>query len=354
MARTGKLKKEKGRRKKEEVERSAPASWNYPVAAAAFTPPPFPLFHLFPRAKRANPPPPAATSSFFLFSMTRRQLRAHDLKQIADHETLAGIDEAGRGALAGPVVAAAVLVTREFLESPWTRKNATRINDSKQLTPAQRETLHADLAAHARAGRLRLAHASATVDEIEHHNILGATKLAMRRAMQQLHPPAAFAPARPADPELFPTATEPHPHSATPPSAAKPLLTSPSALQPFSPSALSSVSCRILIDGLPLKNFPYPHTAIVHGDARSLCIAMASIIAKVTRDHLMTALDAEYPAYGFAHHKGYGTEEHRAALLRHGATPQHRKIFLRKLLDTRVDPAQIDFLVGVFPEKEKT
>ena len=256
--------------------------------------------------------------------MTRRQLRAHDLKQIADHETLAGIDEAGRGALAGPVVAAAVLVTREFLESPWTRKNATRINDSKQLTPAQRETLHTDLAAHARAGRLRLAHAAATVDEIEHHNILGATKLAMRRAMQEIYPPTDFAPARPRAPELFSETTEDAAHPA------------------------GKVSCHIIIDGLPLKNFPYPHTAIVHGDARSLCIAMASIVAKVTRDRMMTALDTEYPHYGFAHHKGYGTEEHRDALLRHGSTEQHRKIFLRKLLDTRADPAQIDFLAQDF------
>ena len=284
--------------------------------------------------------------------MKRRQLRAFDLKQIAGYETLAGIDEAGRGAFAGPVVAAAVLLTREFLDGPWARKNATRVNDSKQLTPAARETLYADMAALARAGHIQAAHGFATVDEIEHHNILGATKLAMRRAMQKIHPPSAF-PSRNAtrdtEPELFPPAPEP---SLVPP-AAKPPLTSPSALQPFSLSALSSVSCRIIIDGLPLKNFPYPHTAIVHGDARSLSIAMASIVAKVTRDHLMLALDADYPAYGFAHHKGYGTEEHRDALLRHGSTPQHRKIFLRKLLDTRVDPAQIDFLAQDFEESRK-
>jgi len=257
--------------------------------------------------------------------MPRRHLRAFDLKQIAANETLVGVDEAGRGALAGPVVAAAIHLTREFLESPWTRKHAPRINDSKQLTPAQRETLHAAITAQARAGRLRLAHAAATVDEIEHHNILGATKLAMLRALQQLLPP----------PVAVPTAPELFPHAEHTPGAA-----APTANTPAPP--------RILIDGLPLKNFPYPHTAIVDGDARSLAIAMASIIAKVTRDHLMLALDADHPAYAFAHHKGYATAEHRAALLRHGPTPQHRKIFLRNLLATRVDPAQIDFLAPNF------
>jgi len=270
--------------------------------------------------------------------MKRRQLRAFDLKQIDGRETLIGIDEAGRGAFAGPVVAAAVLVTNAFLASNWVIKNASRINDSKQLTPAEREAVYADLDALARAGHLHAAHGSATVEEIEQHNILGATKLAMRRALQEIYPPTAFA--RLCDstaPELFPDA-ELLPAAG----AAAPTVNSP-----------PSISCRILIDGLPLKNFPYPHTAIVHGDARSLCVAMASIVAKVTRDRMMIALDAEYPAYGFAHHKGYGTEEHRDALVRHGGSPQHRKLFLRKLLDARVDPAQLDFLETSFSDGEK-
>ena len=105
-----------------------------------------------------------------------------------------------------------------------------------------------------------------------------------------------------------------------------------------------TVSCRILIDGLPLKHFPYPHTGVVRGDGRSLCIAMASIIAKVTRDRLMNDLDRQFPGYGLAQHKGYGTEEHRDAVLRLGRCPQHREMFLRKLLAKRVDPAQMDFL----------
>jgi len=106
------------------------------------------------------------------------------------------------------------------------------------------------------------------------------------------------------------------------------------------------VSARVIVDGLPLRSFPYPHTAFVQGDARSLCIAMASIIAKVTRDRLMVALEAKFPAYGFAQHKGYGTEEHRDAVLRLGRCGEHREAFLRKLLAVRVDPAQMDFLTA--------
>jgi ribonuclease HII len=104
------------------------------------------------------------------------------------------------------------------------------------------------------------------------------------------------------------------------------------------------VSARILVDGLPLKHFPYPHTGVVSGDGRSLCIAMASIIAKVTRDRMLEELETEFPGYGFGQHKGYGTEEHRQAVLQLGRCPQHREMFLRKLLATRVDPDQIDFL----------
>jgi ribonuclease HII len=100
----------------------------------------------------------------------------------------------------------------------------------------------------------------------------------------------------------------------------------------------------VLIDGLPLRNFPYPHRAFIDGDARSLCIAMASIIAKVTRDRQMVELDAKFPGYGFARHKGYGTEDHREAVLKLGQCTEHREAFLRKLLALRTDPAQMDFL----------
>lgn len=248
----------------------------------------------------------------------RRQLRGFDLKQIDGFADLIGVDEAGRGALAGPVVAGAVLVTRDFLESRWADENARRINDSKQLTPAERDALWFDFEALMAEGKIHATFGVADVAEIEQFNILGATKLAMRRALEGIHPASAFAP--PAkEPDLF---------------------SPPEEIAAFA----ARVSARILVDGLPLKHFPYPHTGVVGGDGRSLCIAMASIIAKVTRDRMLTELDTRFPGYGFAQHKGYGTEEHRDAVLRLGRCPQHREMFLRKLLAARIDPGQIDFL----------
>lgn len=249
--------------------------------------------------------------------MKRRQLRGFDLKQIENFSSLIGVDEAGRGALAGPVVAAAVMVGKAFLESRWAVSRASRVNDSKQLTPEERDELYLDFEELMAQGQIHANFGSASVEEIEALNILGATKLAMRRALEGIYPPAAFE--RKTEPDLF---------------------TSPEEAAKFVPQ----VSCRILIDGLPLKHFPYPHQGVVKGDARSLCIAMASIIAKVTRDRMMNELDAKYPNYGFAQHKGYGTDEHRAAVLLHGATSQHRTMFLRKLLNQRADAAQMNFL----------
>ena len=250
-------------------------------------------------------------------AMKRRQLRGFDLKQIETVGSLIGVDEAGRGALAGPVVAGAVLVTRDFLESRWADANARRINDSKQLTAAERASLWLDFEALAAEGKIHAHFGAADVIEIEQFNILGATKLAMRRALEGIYPPSAFE--RKIEPDLF---------------------TGPEEVARFQPT----VSARVLIDGLALRNFPYPHQGIVNGDARSLCIAMASIIAKVTRDRLMCELDGQCGGYGFATHKGYGTEEHREAVLRLGRTPHHREMFLRKLLAGRVDPGQLDFL----------
>ncbi len=247
----------------------------------------------------------------------RRQLRAFDLKQIEGVANLIGVDEVGRGAFAGPVVAGAVLVTREFLESRWAVTKSGRINDSKLLTAVEREELWFEFETLAGQGQIHANFGVASIEEIEQHNILGATKLAMRRALEGIYPPDAFE--QKVEPDLF--------------SSAETVAT-------FTPT----VSGRILIDGLSLRNFPYPHTAFVNGDARSLCIAMASIIAKVTRDRLMAELDTKFPGYGFAQHKGYGTEEHREALLRIGRCTQHRELFLRKLLAGRVDPAQMDFL----------
>ncbi len=248
--------------------------------------------------------------------MARRQLRGFDLKRIEGVGSLIGVDEAGRGALAGPVVAAAVLVTRDFLESRWALTKAGRVNDSKQLTAAEREELWLDFETLAGQGQIHAHFGVADVMEIEQFNILGATKLAMRRALEGIYPPSAFE--KKTEPDLF---------------------SPPEEIATFQPM----VSARILIDGLPLRSFPYPHEGVVNGDARSLCVAMASIIAKVTRDRLMNELETQHPGYGFSQHKGYGTEEHREALLRLGRCVHHREMFLRKLFAQRVDPGQFDF-----------
>ncbi len=247
----------------------------------------------------------------------RRHLRGFDLKQIEGVAELIGVDEAGRGALAGPVVAAAVLVNREFLESKWALSRAGRVNDSKVLTASERDELWFEFDTLAGQGQIHAQYGVADVMEIEQLNILGATKLAMRRALEGIYAPSAFE--QKVEPDLF---------------------APPEVVATFKPT----VSCRVLVDGLALRGFPYPHTGIVKGDGRSLCIAMASIIAKVTRDRLMLELDTKFPGYGFAQHKGYGTEEHREAVLRLGRTAHHREMFLRNLLTGRVDPDQMDFL----------
>jgi ribonuclease HII len=246
----------------------------------------------------------------------RRQLRAFDLKQIEGVDSLIGVDEVGRGALAGPVVAGAVLVTRDFLSGRWALTKAGRVNDSKLLSAAEREELWGEFEVLAAQGQIHAHYGSASVDEIERFNILGATKLAMRRSLEGIYPPEAFE--TQVEPDLFSSSED----RAT-----------------FRPT----VSCRVLIDGLPLRKFPYPHRSVVKGDARSLCIAMASILAKVVRDRLMRELDAEFPGYGFGQHKGYGTDDHRNTVLRLGRTVQHRDMFLRRLFAERVDPAQMDF-----------
>ena len=185
---------------------------------------------------------------------------------------LAGVDEVGRGPLAGPVYASAVVIASadadSFLEGPL-----AGLTDSKKLTEAKREHFHGLL--HALPG-VRIGIGSASVAEIDSLNILRATHLAMRRAVLDLGGP--------------------------PPD-------------------------HVLVDGLPVRGLPCPSTAIVKGDAQSLLIAAASVVAKVTRDHLMAELDAQYPGYGFAANKGYGTAEHLEALRRLGVSPVHRRSF---------------------------
>ena len=180
---------------------------------------------------------------------------------------IAGLDEAGRGCLAGPVVAAAVILP--LGENCTSLFAGTR--DSKQLTAQERSRLYEIITQHALAVGVGIG----SVELIDECNILQATKFAMRLALTQLSP---------------------------------------------SPQAL-------LLDALLLPNVPLPQRSIIHGDARCLSIAAASVIAKVTRDRIMIQLHEQYPAYGFAQHKGYGTEAHLAALRAYGATPVHRRSF---------------------------
>ena len=184
---------------------------------------------------------------------------------------VAGVDEAGCGPLAGPVVAAAVVFPHAWLEAGLDRK-LRGLNDSKQLTEEQREKFFSILTAHPDIG---FAIASVDAETIDRINILEAAHRAMNLALDQLQPPPQ----------------------------------------------------HVLVDGRPVKSMPFPNTALVKGDARSYSIAAASVLAKVTRDRMMREFDQLYPGYGFAEHKGYGTPQHLDALQRLGACPIHRKSF---------------------------
>ncbi len=191
---------------------------------------------------------------------------------------VAGVDEAGRGCLAGPVVAACVVLPQRAIagedEASLHRTNALPpfIRDSKKLSPAQREQACRWIYRHAQAVSVGLA----TVEEIEHLNILHASLLAMRRAVA---------------------------------SVALPLQ-------------------QVLIDGSYIPDgMPCPAQAVVNGDERIPVISAASIVAKVVRDHLMTQLHRLFPQYGFAQHKGYATLQHRRAIEQFGLCPQHRLSF---------------------------
>lgn len=228
-------------------------------------------------------------------------LQVYDRDWLLEYSRLIGVDEAGRGCLAGPVVAGACVFSQKLFESPDALVQSALINDSKQLSVESRASQFTVLEALRAEGLIDYTVAFGSVAEIAKHNILGATRLAMQRAIEQL--------AQQADGWSLP-------HMA----AADPLFQSASEL-------------KIIVDGRPLKPFPYAHEGVVKGDGKSLSIAMASIAAKVTRDREMLRLAEKYPVYGFAQHKGYGTVAHRAALMKHGASPIHRELFLRKVLE---------------------
>jgi len=227
-------------------------------------------------------------------------LQAYDRDWLLDYSRLIGIDEAGRGCLAGPVVAGACVFSLKLFESPDALLRSALINDSKQLSTESRESQFTVLESLQAEGLIDFAVASGSVAEISEHNILGATRLAMQRAIEQL--------AQQADGWSLPQVA-----------AADPLFNTASEV-------------KVIVDGRPLKPFPYVHEGVIKGDGESLSIAMASIAAKVTRDREMLRLAEKYPVYGFAQHMGYGTAAHRAALIKHGASPIHRELFLRKLL----------------------
>jgi len=187
-----------------------------------------------------------------------KKLRAAGVARIA------GIDEAGRGALAGPVVAAAVVLPEKFRHC--------RLNDSKQLAPELREEIYLDLMSNP-----EVSWTVGVIDsiEIDRINILRASHRAMRLAI----------------------------------------------------TALMAPPDHVLIDGLPVIPFPFPQTAIIDGDCISLSIAAASVIAKVTRDRMMRDFCSQFPQYCFGQHKGYGTELHLLRLHEFGPCPIHRRSF---------------------------
>ena len=235
-------------------------------------------------------------------------LLEYDLLALKGCDFLIGVDEVGRGAFAGPVLAGAVCVHPDFYRDSRCPDGTAGVNDSKQLKPEQREEIYEWMAACKETGLIQAETGSASVEEIEQYNILGATKLAMRRALEKLA-------------EAFPGSL----NLPTAQGEGEPTLFSRASYQ-----AQSSI--KLLIDGKPLRDFPYRHEGVVKGDSRSLAIALASVFAKVTRDRLMVDLDRDYPQYGFSRHKGYGTSRHQAAILNAGPSPLHREKFLRKLV----------------------
>ncbi|MEN7973806.1 MAG: ribonuclease HII [Verrucomicrobiota bacterium] len=182
---------------------------------------------------------------------------------------LAGIDEAGRGPLAGPVVAAALIFDPEYIKAEL-EPTFGRLTDSKAMTETSREEYFEILTG---SEFTSIGIGVIDAEEIDRINILKATHKAMAAAAAQIDPQFA------------------------------------------------------LVDGLPVKGLPCDSRSIVKGDALSISISAASIIAKVTRDRILVELDAEYPEYGFARHKGYGTRRHLDALKEHGAISAHRKTF---------------------------
>ena len=204
---------------------------------------------------------------------------------------VAGVDEAGRGPLAGPVVAAAVILPATWAKAGLDERLCD-LNDSKQLTEAQREGFFQILTTHP---DLRYAIAIVDAATIDRINILQATHRAMNEALAKFQP----------QPE------------------------------------------HVLVDGRPVKSMTLPQTALVKGDARSYSIAAASVLAKVTRDRMMLEFDRQFPGYGFAEHKGYGTPQHLAAIAKARAVSDSSPQFCA----AQADAARIDLNCGWIGKK---
>lgn len=190
------------------------------------------------------------------------------LLQNLKESIIIGVDEAGRGCLAGPVFAGAVILQSE--------NQLEKIRDSKTLSENQREEIFAHIVASHRVGI-----GFATVGEITQFNILNAALMAMKRAVENLNL-----------------------------------------------SAEELLDCHVLVDGnQKIRNFSLPQTPIIKGDQKVKAISAASIVAKVMRDRVLRELDKEYPKYGYAEHKGYATELHRGAIKKYGPTEHHRPTF---------------------------
>ncbi|HUP89735.1 MAG TPA: ribonuclease HII [Longimicrobiales bacterium] len=202
----------------------------------------------------------------------KKRAQTWRLKKLLEHEQslwekgiefVAGVDEVGRGPLAGPVLAAAVIMPVGV--------GIRGVDDSKKLTAEKRESLFLEI----REKALAIGVGAASSREIDRINILRASHLAMERALRKMP-------------------RQPH---------------------------------HVFIDGLPIPYFSYPHTAVIEGDAKVHCIACASIVAKVIRDRLMRMLSVRYPAYNWCNNAGYSTEDHRNAIFQVGLTPHHRRSF---------------------------
>ena len=222
---------------------------------------------------------------------------------------IAGVDEVGRGPLAGPVVAAAVVLDP--------RRPVDGLDDSKRLDEAVRTRLDARIRHRALAWCV----ASASVAEIDELNILHASLLAMRRAVAGLAVPGAAPIGADA---LAPWSADAPPAPGREVRAAAGPLADPWEARPGGPEAVPAL---VLVDGNRCPALPYASAAVVGGDARVQAIAAASIVAKVARDALMCRWHESRPEFGFAAHKGYATGAHRDALARHGALPLHRRSF---------------------------